>query len=196
MADGKPFVDYYDVLQVNPSCDAKILESAYHYLAKMYHPDRPATADAEKFGEVIAAYRALRNPEDRAEYDRTYFKNGRTEAPRFPSSGDGDVQEQSAIDDADDHATMLMFLYKRRRENAQNAGVAQYYVQDMLQCSDEHFEFHKWYLKEKGFIVVTEQGMLAITIQGVDHVISMSRTAKAEKLLIAQSDPSEDRASD
>jgi hypothetical protein len=27
---------------------------------------------------------------------------------------------------------------------------------------------------------------LAITIQGVDHVISMSRTAKAERLLLGQ----------
>ena len=35
--------------------------------------------------------------------------------------------------------------------------------------------------------MLTEQGTLAITIQGVDHVISMSRTTKAEKLLIAQS---------
>lgn len=56
----------------------------------------------------------------------------------------------------------------------------------MLNCSDERFEFHQWYLKEKGFIVVTEHGTLAITVQGVDHVISMSRTTSAEKLMISQ----------
>ena len=65
----------------------------------------------------------------------------------------------------------------------------------MLQCSHEHFEFHKWYLKEKGYIVLTEQGTLAITIQGIDHVISLSRTSKAEKLLISQaSNPPESAA--
>jgi curved DNA-binding protein len=83
-------------------------------------------------------------------------------------------------------------LYKRRREDAQNAGVPPFYLQEMLNCSDEHFEFHKWYLKEKGFIAITEQGTLAITIQGVDHVISMSRTTRAEKLLIAHSSNSGD----
>ena len=61
-----------------------------------------------------------------------------------------------------------------------------FYLQEMLKCSDEHFEFHKLYLREKCFIEATEHGTLAITIQGIDHVISMSRTTTAEKLLIAQ----------
>ena len=73
-----------------------------------------------------------------------------------------------------------------------NAGVVGYYLQNMLNCSDEHFEFHKWYLREKGYIVVTEHGTLAITIHGVDHVIAMSRSTRAEKLLIAQSRKAED----
>jgi curved DNA-binding protein len=60
-----------------------------------------------------------------------------------------------------------------------------------LNCSDDTFEFHKWYLKEKGFIVVTEHGTLAITIEGIDHVISISRSTRAEKLLIAKSSPEE-----
>ncbi len=191
MTGSEAFIDYYDVLQVNPNCDAKILESAYHYLAKMYHPDRGETGDSARFSQVIEAYRALRDPKGRSEYDQLYAKNGRGDAPRFPSMDEGGVEEQSAIDDADDHAAVLMFLYKRRRENAQNAGVAGFYLQDMLNCSDEHFEFHKWYLKEKGFIAITEQGTLAITIQGVDHVISTSRTTKAQKLLLEQSDKQE-----
>ncbi|MEO6153006.1 MAG: hypothetical protein ABIT09_10835 [Croceibacterium sp.] len=65
-------------------------------------------------------------------------------------------------------------------------------MQEALNCSDEHFDFHVWYLKAKGFIETTEQGTLAITIQGVDHVISMSRTNKAEKLRIAQSGEPQD----
>jgi curved DNA-binding protein len=80
-----------------------------------------------------------------------------------------------------------MFLYKKRREQAQSAGVVGFYLQELVNCSDEHFEFHKWYLKEKGFVSITEQGTLAITIQGIDHVISMSRSTNAEKLLLARS---------
>lgn len=179
------FVDYYDILQVNPNCDAKILESAYHYLAKTYHPDHAQTADITKFGEVVEAYKVLRDPDKRAEYDLVYSKNCNGQPFKFPSGNESGIEETSALGDAEDHTKILKFLYQRRRENAQDAGVVGFYLQDMLQCSHENFEFHKWYLKEKGFIILTEHGTLAITIQGVDHVISMSRSAKAEKLLIA-----------
>ena len=69
-----------------------------------------------------------------------------------------------------------------------------YYLQRMLDCSDENFEFHAWYMKSKGYIEITQEGKLAITIDGVDHVISMSRTAEAEKLLIAQAKTGTDEA--
>ena len=185
MNANQSFVDYYGILQVNPNCDAKILESAYHYLAKMYHPDRAGTADTAKFHDVIEAYRVLRNPEQRAEYNDLYSQ--KTGVTLDASHADGtEAEDWSALNDADDHAKILLHLYKKRREDAQNAGVVGFYLQDMLKCSDEHFEFHKWYLKEKGFIVLTEHGTLAITIQGVDHVISMTRSTKAEKLLLAQ----------
>ena len=195
MTGGQPFIDYYDILQVNPNCDVKILESAYRYLAKIYHPDRTETADTAKFNEVIQAYRVLRNPDQRAKYDLLYSKNNNGGwSFSFSSRDKIEIEETSAINDADDHARVLMLLYNKRRKDGQNAGVAGFYLQEMLNCSDEHFEFHKWYLKEKGFIAITEQGTLAITIQGVDHVISMSRTTKAEKLLIAQSSSPQDRA--
>ena len=57
-------------------------------------------------------------------------------------------------------------------------------------CSEELFDFHLWYLREKGFIQTTERGTLTITIEGVDHVIATSRTILKEKLMIAQSDES------
>ena len=191
MTDGEPFIDYYDILQVQPDCDAKILESAYHYLAKMYHPDHAGTPDTTKLNRVIEAYRVLRNPKKRADYDRLYASMNGDERQRASTNGGAEIDDQVALDDADDHAKILMFLYNRRRENAQDAGVVGFYLQKLLHCSDEHFEFHKWYLKEKGFIAITEQGTLAITIQGVDHVISMSRTTRVEKLLIAQSKDSD-----
>jgi curved DNA-binding protein len=186
MTEGQPFVDYYDLLQVDPNCGAKILEAAYHRLAKIHHPDRNGSADTAKFSELSEAYRILKNRNRRAKYDLLYFHHFPERASNSPTDNHLRFEEGPALEDADDHAKILMFLYKKRRENAQNAGVVGFYLQDMLQCSDEHFEFHKWYLKEKGFIVLTEQGTLAITIQGVDHVIAMSRTAKAEKLLLGQ----------
>jgi curved DNA-binding protein len=184
MASAQPLLNYYEILQVSPNCDAAILESAYRYLAKVYHPDHTGTSDTSKFNAVVEAYRALRNPDGRAKYDRLYCKSA-METPSVTGRAPDGTGEASALNDADDHAIILMALYKRRREDVLNAGLVGFYLQEMLNCSDEHFEFHKWYLKEKGFIVVTEQGTLAITVQGVDHVISMSRSTKAEKLLLA-----------
>jgi len=187
MADDGVFVDYYIILQVDPTCSPKELEAAYRHLAKTYHPDHIDTADVIKFNQVIEAYRTLRNPDQRAEYDLVYAANKKDNWFKFTAGNSLDVDEKSVIDDAEAHARILVFLYKKRRENARSAGIAGFYVQQMLDCSEEIIDFHLWYLKEKGFIEITEQGALAITIQGIDHVISTSRNTQAEKLLITQS---------
>lgn len=187
MADDGIFVDYYIILQVDPTCSPKELEAAYRHLAKTYHPDHIDTADVTKFNQVIEAYRTLRNPDQRAEYDLVYAANKKDNWFKFTAGNSLDVDEKSVIDDAEAHARILVFLYKKRRENARSAGIAGFYVQQMLDCSEEIIDFHLWYLKEKGFIEITEQGALAITIQGIDHVIATSRNTQAEKLLITQS---------
>jgi len=192
MENGQEFVDYYNVLQVDPACDAQILESAYRFLVKRYHPDHSQTADVGKFTELTEAYAVLRDADKRADYDRIYFaRTGRAFNPS-PLEKALEVDDKTAVRDAEIHESILLHLYKRRREHAQDAGVVAWYLQDMLNCSDENFEFHVWYLKSKGFIEVTDQGTLAVTIQGVDHAISLCRTSLTEKLLLAQSDSSED----
>ena len=188
MENGHEFVDYYDLMQVHPKCDAKVLESAYRHFAKMYHPDHRETADVDKFSQLTEAYKVLRDPERRAEYDRSYNKKSRKTFSHFPSEMELEVDASAALRDAEVHERILFSLYKRRREHAHDAGVVAWLLQEMLDCADDSFEFHVWYLKSKGFIEVTEQGTLAITIQGVDHVISMSRSGFAEKLLTDRSD--------
>jgi curved DNA-binding protein len=184
MALSEPFVDFYQVLRVEPNCSARSLETAYHLLAKTYHPDHGETADVAKLTEVIDAYKALRDIEDRASYDQLYTSH--TGFIFFTPDEDPGA-DHAALSDADAHTKVLQLLYKRRRENAQDAGVNRYFVQELLDCSDDVFDFHVWYLKEKGLILTTEQGSLAITIAGVDHVISLSKTALREKLMLSQS---------
>jgi curved DNA-binding protein len=186
MTEAGAFVDYYDILQVNPACDAKMLENAYRYLAKMYHPDHPETADVDRFNIVVEAYRVLRNAEQRAEYDLLHAAHVQDVIHEYSSADASDSDDRVALDDNDAHIRILTILYRKRREKAQDAGVAGFYLQQLLGCSDEHFEFYRWYLKAKGWVEVTEQGTLAITIDGVDHVVSMSRTHAAEKLLIGR----------
>lgn len=64
------FKDYYEILGVKPEADKKDIKAAYRKLARKYHPDVNAEAGiAEKFKEVAEAYRVLKDPQKRAEYD-------------------------------------------------------------------------------------------------------------------------------
>lgn len=183
MDDGNQFVNYYKVLGVSPDCSARSLETAYHSLAKRHHPDHSDDADVGKLTDVINAYKVLRDRATRAEYDRIF-----AQMTGYVFSIEPDLQEErAAVSDAEAHARLLQLLYQKRRDNAQDAGVGHFSLREMLGCSEELFDFHVWYLREKGFILTTDQGTLAITISGVDHVISMSRTVIKEKLLIEQS---------
>lgn len=187
MSQQDSFIDYYGVLKVIPTCSTRSLETAYHSLAKKFHPDHAETGDVAKLTEVIEAYKVLRDPSQRAEYDLAYARaTGFDFSPQHDDLG----EERSALSDADAHARILMFLYRKRREQAKDAGVGQFSVHEILNCSEELFDFHLWYLREKGFIQTTEQGALAITIAGVDHVIAMSQSKMKEKLLLSQSEES------
>jgi curved DNA-binding protein len=181
MEDDEPFVDYYALLQVNPSCERSIIDKAYRHFAQLYHPDHSDTADVDRFQELTRGYKVLKDVAKRADYDKLHAqqKTKDTPAPRDDIVIDG----ATAVQDAEVHEQILLTLYKQRRENAREPGMMPYYVQREVVCSDESFEFHTWYLKSKGYIEITQQSELAITIEGVDHVISSSRAAK-EKLLL------------
>lgn len=183
MESAQPFVDYYDILQVNPACDETMLEKAYRHLAQMYHPDHSETADVAKFQAVTEAYSVLRDATKRSKYDERYRTEGKGTIHSFPIGEDIRIDEKDAVADAEIHEKILFFLYKRRREHPEDPGVLTYHVQGLTKCSDESFEFHIWYLKSKGFLKITEQSELAITIDGVDHVIAMSKSKEEQKLL-------------
>lgn len=183
MESAEPFVDYYDLLQVSPGCDAKMLEKAYRHFAQKYHPDHPETADVEKFQEIIEAYNVLRDPETRAKYNERYKRERLNGFAFVPQDEDIRIDAKSAVEDAETHEKILYYLYKRRREHAEDPGVVGYFIEKLIDCSHENYQFHIWYLKSKGFISVTEHGTLEITIEGVDHVISMSRETEERKLL-------------
>ncbi len=185
MVNGHPFIDYYSLLQVHPECNARTLEIAYRHLAKMYHPDHPETADRDLFNTIIEAYGVLRKPEKRASYDVLYVRNtGFT----FTSQAAGLSEGIAAMSDANMHANILMYLYKKRRQCARTPGAGAFDISRSLNCSYENFEFHAWYLRKKSFIEIMEDGTFAITVEGIDHVISTSEATAEKRLRITQSD--------
>ena len=64
--------DYYEILGVSKSADAKEIKKAYRKIALKYHPDKnPDNKEAEeKFKEAAEAYEVLSDDEKRARYDR------------------------------------------------------------------------------------------------------------------------------
>ena len=63
--------DYYEVLGVPRTADAKGIKRAYRKLAFKWHPDRNKASEAsERFNEVTGAYRVLSDLKKRAQYDK------------------------------------------------------------------------------------------------------------------------------
>ena len=179
------FVDYYELLQVSPNADSETIERVYRSLAKRYHPDNKKTGNDEKFRALVQAYRLLSDPEQRAAYDLNYEETRDRRWKAFveasPSDGaDSDKRIQQAI---------LSLLYTARRTNSLNPGVGILELETLLGCPEQHMEFHVWYLKEKGWIQRTDNGMLAITAAGVDAVTNDSILLRKDRLLPSPGNP-------
>jgi molecular chaperone DnaJ len=68
--------DFYAILGVSRSADAKTIKSAYRTLAKQYHPDaNPGKDTTEKFQEINRAYEVLNDPDLKRKYD-TFGEQG------------------------------------------------------------------------------------------------------------------------
>ena len=89
--------------------------------------------------------------------------------------------------DVDIQNKLLSILYVKRRQNIRDPGIGNLGLERLLDCPAEHLEFHLWYLKEKGWIGVTESGMFAITAEGVDHANSEHHRQTTKRLLTDQS---------
>jgi DnaJ-class molecular chaperone len=73
--------DYYDILEVARTATTDDIHRAYRRLARRYHPDLNAGADARaRFDEVSGAYEVLHDPERRARYDSSRRVRGGSSA--------------------------------------------------------------------------------------------------------------------
>lgn len=71
--------NYYEILQVDKNASQEMIEKAYRFLAKKYHPDmQPEDKKKwaeEKFKEISEAYSVLSNNKKKEEYDEKYRMN-------------------------------------------------------------------------------------------------------------------------
>src|SRR5215831_135066 len=100
------YKDYYKILGVEKSADAKAIKQAYRRLARKYHPDmNPGNKSAaERFKEINEANEVLGDPEKRRRYDalgpdwRRYAEGGPGGGAGGPDIGDFRVHVEPGSD--------------------------------------------------------------------------------------------------
>jgi curved DNA-binding protein CbpA len=187
--EARGFVNYYEVLELSPSASAEAINRSFRYLARRYHPDNQATGDRSRFDAVLEAHDILKDIAKRAEY---HEEHKHCLPPLRPSAGDESerIEADGGADGGDREAfvdgfgierdvsiqnNLLTLLYFRRRRNIREPGMGDAELERLTGCPPEHLEFHLWYLKAKGWIAAGEDGLLAITIEGVDHAALIHR---------------------
>lgn len=160
------FVDHYEVLQVSSNADIETIGRIFRHLAKRYHPDNPKTADRDKFEQLVTAHKTLADPQNRASYDVSYQQNRSLHLRIVEEAGD----PGNFDDDLIFRERLLSLLYVQRRRDGNEPGFGNLELASLLDCPQEHLEFHIWYVKEKGWIQRLDNGMFAITASGVDEI--------------------------
>ena len=174
-----PFVDYYEVLQVSQAADSETVERVYRLLAKRYHPDNATTGDVDRFTEVRRAYEVLSNPETRAEYDVQYDTEKALQWQIFEQGAAMDSAEQ----DRRVFHGILSLLYVARRRSPDNGGLGMVHLEKMLGVPREHLEFPLWYLRRRDWIERLDNGLLAITVDGIDKLGSKELSLPHDRLI-------------
>ena len=181
---GRTWVDYYETLQLSPSADPDTVERVYRLLAKRYHPDNASSGDLDRFNEVRDAYEVLSDPEARAAYDARYEQERSQEWKIFDQSGaEGDRDDDKRL-----FHGVLSLLYVARRRDPSNAGLASSHLERLLGVPREHLEFPLWYLKQRGFLEILDNGLMAISVDGIDELGSGALTLPANRLLTSRAE--------
>lgn len=165
--DGGGRLDYYEILQINPTAEPDTIHRVFRLLAQRLHPDNQDTGDEVRFQALHKAYKTLSDPEKRARYDIQYDdwrkKRWRLLSQEASVSNDFDVQQATRL-------TVLEILYSQRRSDVNNPGIFILDLEDMTGSPREHLEFTMWYLARKGFIDRGDSSKISITVEGVDHL--------------------------
>ncbi len=84
-------VDYYEVLEIDPSASEKEVKDAFRRLTKLYHPDKHSNSKQShnKYIKIVEAFTVLSNRNSRVQYDmerRTKTSQGKSSKQGSPFS--------------------------------------------------------------------------------------------------------------
>lgn len=164
--------DYYEMLQVSRHADTDTIHRVYHVLAQRYHPDNLATGSSERFYRITEAHAALADPERRAAYDVRLAGEDKGRLRIFESL----ESTQGVQAETRKRQGILRLLYTRRLVEPHDPSMRARDFAEMLACPIEHLEFSLWFLREKRFLVRSDNNRFEITWQGVEAFESIDGT--------------------
>ncbi len=158
--------DFYEILQLTSNV-GESFDRAYKILARQYHPDNQQTGDPARFIQIFRAGKILSDVEPRASHDR-----GCEDVPTNALTPLDETSEKTGYEgDQRLFDRILSLLYAKRRKNLKRSGMGIVQLEEVLGHSSDDLEFHLWYLREKGCVERLENGLLAITANGVDRLM-------------------------
>ncbi len=164
--------DHYELLQVSRHADIDTIHRVYHVLAQRYHPDNLDTGNAERFHQITEAHTVLTDVERRAAYDVRLAAEDRGRLRIFDSI-DSTQGVQAEIRKREG---ILRLLYTRRLVEPHDPSMRARDFANMLACPIEHLEFSLWFLREKRFLVRSDNNRFEITWQGVEAFETIDST--------------------
>ena len=179
--EASTFTDYYEVLEVSPNANSETIDRIFRCLAQRYHPDNQDTGDRLRFDAILQAHNTLKDPIKRGQYDIQHKNYSKLRWKLAEETGDG----KGIGADSDIQHKLMSILYVKRRKDANDPGLGSVELERLLGCPTKQLEFHLWYLKEKGWIKRLDNGLLAITVEGIDRTYSEHR-GTTTKLLTDQ----------
>jgi curved DNA-binding protein len=183
-----PEPSHYDTLQISPKAEQLVITKVYRLLAAYYHPDNKQTGDEEKFKQILKAYEVLSDPAKRSRYDIEFFgpnqkasavksaeesnfsRTKETLKSRLGTLDENHFSDENHLSERELRKFVLLALYDVRRNSPGNPEVSLLVLSELFSCTVENLEFSSWYLKEKGFIKISESADFSITVSGVDYV--------------------------
>ena len=183
MSVSSPFIDHYEILQLSQSADGGTIERVYRLLAKRFHPDNRESGNTDRFTEVQRSFEVLSNPERRAAFDVSYDTEKSMQWKIFEQGSAMDRREQ----DRRIFHGILSLLYVARRRDPDEGGLGPIHLEKMLGTLREHLEFPLWYLRRHGWVEMLDNGLLAITVDGVDKLGSRELALPQDRLLAESS---------
>ncbi len=182
MAEDQTFTDYYDILQVSSNADTDTIRRIFRHLAKKCHPDLPSGGNPEQFQRILKAHQVLTDPEKRAAYDLRYQEYWDRKWQILKQAGNGGLTG----DNKEIRERILTVLYVQRRTDMRHPGLGDMELAQMIRMPVEFLDFDLWYLRNRGLVERLETGLLAISVDGVDHVEQSSLHLTPDRLLEAK----------